>query len=850
MAAGHHSSGEGGNAPFGGGFGGGGAHATPGRGGGGGGGAGMGGGIFTNRGTITLVNDTFTANSASGGSGGSGVYGGLPGSGLGGAVFDYNGTVEAIFVTFSANLAQDGNATPDDGTDVYIINYRTISFTEATVTLTNDILGQATASTSDFVANEVSGLTPTMSGANDLISNNSPGTGSGFTGSTPITVNPILGALGSNGGPTATMALLPGSPALGAGATADYPGTSTPITADQRGIALNSPPDLGAFARVLFVTGLSPTAGPVAGGTLVTITGSAFTDATEVHFGTVLGTSVDVIDDAHIVVTSPAQSASTVDLTVTTPSGTSPVAAGDQFTYESQPTSYVVTTTDYNPDEAGSLADQIAVATAFHDSAADITFAVPTDSTIQYAPIYALPSTTYGPTGYLIAGGMSGLNITIDGSGSPGLRLDGNGYARLFAVTSTSTLTLKNLTVDGGLAQGFAGGSADIEGGGGGGGAGLGGAVYDDGGVFTADGVTFSNNMAQGGTGGAGGVASENGGQHGGGGGGIAGSGADATTGGGGTGGAGGGGNGGGNHIAGGDGGLGGGGGGGGHKAGGGSGGFGGGGGGGGNDFSGGNGGFGGGHGGYSQGEGGGGAGLGGGIFSNGGAITLVNDTFTANSATGATGGGTYSQDGAAGSGSGGAVFAVNGTLTATFVTFSGNTAENGSGIALDGTDLYVLTDANEDTGVNGTSASVTLIDDILGQSSATTSDFVANNTGGSTPVMNGSHDLITNNSPSTGSGFSGSSVYTVDPLLAPLNYYGGPTATMALHDNSPALVKGITAYYDYPGTSDPITTDQRGFPLDSPIDLGAYQSHADLVVNTSADTWGHRSLIWSCARR
>ena len=44
------------------------------------------------------------------------------------------------------------------------------------------------------------------------------------------------------------MALLPGSPAIGAGMTADYPGTSTPITTDQRGEPLGSPnPDIGAF---------------------------------------------------------------------------------------------------------------------------------------------------------------------------------------------------------------------------------------------------------------------------------------------------------------------------------------------------------------------------------------------------------------------------------------------------------------------------------------------------------------------------------------------------------------------------------------------------------------------------
>jgi hypothetical protein len=57
-----------------------------------------------------------------------------------------------------------------------------------------------------------------------------------------------LAPLGDNGGPTQTIALLPGSKAIGAGVVADYPGTTTPITTDQRGRPLDTPePDIGAF---------------------------------------------------------------------------------------------------------------------------------------------------------------------------------------------------------------------------------------------------------------------------------------------------------------------------------------------------------------------------------------------------------------------------------------------------------------------------------------------------------------------------------------------------------------------------------------------------------------------------
>ena len=45
------------------------------------------------------------------------------------------------------------------------------------------------------------------------------------------------------------------------------------------------------------VTGISPTSGPAAGGTLVTITGTGFTGATAVDFGTTAATNVTVVND-------------------------------------------------------------------------------------------------------------------------------------------------------------------------------------------------------------------------------------------------------------------------------------------------------------------------------------------------------------------------------------------------------------------------------------------------------------------------------------------------------------------------------------------------------------------------
>jgi hypothetical protein len=85
------------------------------------------------------------------------------------------------------------------------------------------------------------------------------------------------------------------------------------------------------------VTGVSPTSGPTAGGTSVTITGTGFTGATAVKFGTTSAPTFTVNSATQITATAPAGTG-TVDVTVTTPGGTSAVnAPADRFTYTSAP---------------------------------------------------------------------------------------------------------------------------------------------------------------------------------------------------------------------------------------------------------------------------------------------------------------------------------------------------------------------------------------------------------------------------------------------------------------------------------------------------------------------------------
>ena len=80
------------------------------------------------------------------------------------------------------------------------------------------------------------------------------------------------------------------------------------------------------------ITKVEPSSGPSAGGTSVTITGTNLTGATEVKFGGGKARSFTVKSGTSITATSPSGKG-TVDVTVTTPGGTSATGAQDRFSY-------------------------------------------------------------------------------------------------------------------------------------------------------------------------------------------------------------------------------------------------------------------------------------------------------------------------------------------------------------------------------------------------------------------------------------------------------------------------------------------------------------------------------------
>jgi uncharacterized repeat protein (TIGR01451 family) len=267
-------------------------------------------------------------------------------------------------------------------------------------------------------------------------------------------------------------------------------------------------------------------------------------------------------------------------------------------------------------------------------------------------------------------------NITIVGNGDT-LERSGTAAFRLFDVASGGSLTLEDLTLTGGLAQGtgvaaeggavYNAGTLNLsgvtaksniaqgskgafdgdgtDGTGGSGGAGLGGGLYVAMGTVTLSNDTLSGNHAQGGTGGSGAGSRDGGGAGGSGGAGLGGglyvaAGSVTLS----------------NDILSG------------------------------NDAQGGNGGNGVGGSGVNANTGGtGGAGSGGGLYVAAGSVTLSNDTLSGNQAQGGNGGnggngGKNGNGGSGGAGLGGGLYVAMGSVTLSNDTLSGNQAQGGNG--------------------------------------------------------------------------------------------------------------------------------------------------------------------------
>jgi hypothetical protein len=173
-----------------------------------------GGGIYNNGGTLTVTNSTLTGNS---GDDAGGIYN--------------SGTATVTNSTISGNSTRDVFSTGGIKND-------------GTLTLTNTIVA---GNTGTYIADLGGTIT---SGGHNLIGIAGGGIISGVNGDI-VNPTPLLAALGRYGGPTQTIALLAGSPAIDAGndAVCAQTGAGKVNNADQRGITRpqGAHCDIGAF---------------------------------------------------------------------------------------------------------------------------------------------------------------------------------------------------------------------------------------------------------------------------------------------------------------------------------------------------------------------------------------------------------------------------------------------------------------------------------------------------------------------------------------------------------------------------------------------------------------------------
>ncbi len=219
--------------------------------------------------------------------------------------------------------------------------------------------------------------------------------------------------------------------------------------------------------------------------------------------------------------------------------------------------------------------------------------------------------------------------------------------------------------------------------------------------------------------------------------------------------------------------------------------------------------------------------------------------------------------------GSGGGLQTAYGAISLTGCTISGNSVSyNGGGLANYGTNMTLTncTISGNSSGAtsgglgnssfSGTTTTLTSctvsdnfaatygggIDNEGSSSAVLVNTIVAGNTASSGgPDAYGTFNSDGNNligetdgsSGWGGSDLTGTIAQPLDPMVATLGYYGGPTQTMALLPGSPAIGGGV-------GESG-VTTDQRGAsrPTSGGVDIGAFQDEGYTVEVVSGSSQG-----------
>jgi hypothetical protein len=194
------------------------------------------------------------------------------------------------------------------------------------------------------------------------------------------------------------------------------------------------------------------------------------------------------------------------------------------------------------------------------------------------------------------------------------------------------------------------------------------------------------------------------------------------------------------------------------------------------------------------------GPGLGGGIF-NAGELRATNCTVALNSAIGGRGDLFGGINGNPATGLGGGVYAATGSVVLVNLTIASNSVAAGG----------PSTNASVGANVVNSNGTLTLRNSLLAYGGTNGNAWGIITDSGFNISSDGSANFN-----------SGSSFNFTDPRLGPLADYGGPTPTMALRPNSPAI--------DFGGANGAPPIDQRGWPrpFGAGVDIGAYEFYSN----------------------
>jgi hypothetical protein len=263
--------------------------------------------------------------------------------------------------------------------------------------------------------------------------------------------------------------LLQGS---GASGTTTAQGSSVALSSDGTTAMLGGPHDTSpttgglvgaawAFGNAPTVSSVSPSSGPAAGGTSVTITGTNLANATAVKFGST-SASINTNTATQITATAPAESAGTVHVTVTTAGGTSTTSANDQYTYTAPPGAPVVT--GINPTQGPTTGGtSVTIDGTNLDGATVVTFGSTPGAIITDAPSQIIAVSPAGSVGtvdvtVMTSAGTSATDPAdqftyVSGGGSGGGALQGPAVVTgAPSVLSSTTAALVGTVIPEGLA--------------------------------------------------------------------------------------------------------------------------------------------------------------------------------------------------------------------------------------------------------------------------------------------------------------------------------------------------------------------------------------------------------------